>query len=62
MNNMITGSRVVKAAITTVIILRVHKIAEQEDMPTGLKIMSRYGRVLYDANWIAGVDCDEELF
>ena len=24
--------------------------------------MSRYGRVLYDANWIAGVDYDEELF
>ena len=31
-------------------------------MPTGLKIMSRYGHVLYDATWIAGVDYDEELF
>ena len=52
----------VKAAITPAIITRVHKIAEQEDMPTGLKIMSRYGHMLYDATWIAGVDYDEELF
>ena len=31
-------------------------------MPTSLKLMSRYGHVLYDATWIAGVDYDEELF
>ena len=37
-NKMITRSRVVKAAITPAIITHVHKIAEQEDMPTGLKI------------------------
>ena len=52
----------VKAAITPAIISCVHKIAEQEDMPTGLKIMSQYGHVLYDATWIAGVGYDEELF
>ena len=52
----------VKAAITPAIITHVHKIAEQEDMPTGFKIISRYGCVLYDATWIAGVDYDEELF
>ena len=62
MNKMITQSRVVKAAITQVIITHVHKIAEQEDMPTGLKIISQYGCVLYDATWIVGVDYDEELF
>ena len=52
----------VEAAITPAIITHVQKIAEQEDMPTGLKITSRYGHVLYDATWIAGVDYDEEFF
>ena len=62
MNKMITQSWVVKAAITPAIITHVHEIAEQEDMPTGLKIICQYGHLLYDATWIAGVDNDEDLF
>jgi hypothetical protein len=40
----------------------VHRIAEQDGMPKGLKITNHTGQVLYDSTWIAGVDYDEDEF
>jgi hypothetical protein len=40
----------------------VHRIAEQDGMPKGLKITNCTGQVLYDSTWIAGVDYDEDEF
>jgi hypothetical protein len=40
----------------------VHRIAEQDGMPKGLKITNCTGQVLYDSTWIAGEDYDEDEF
>ena len=40
----------------------VHRIAHNDGMPKGLKITKHTGQVLYDSNWIAGVDYDEDQF
>jgi hypothetical protein len=41
----------------------VHKLAELDGMPKGLKIANRANQILFDSAWmIAGVDYDEELF
>jgi hypothetical protein len=40
----------------------VHRIAEQDGMPKGLKITNCTRQVLYDSTWIAGVDYDEDEF
>jgi hypothetical protein len=40
----------------------VHRLAELDGMPQGLKIQSRTNQILFDSAWIAGVDYDEELF
>jgi hypothetical protein len=59
---MITRRRVTPIPITPAIIKMVHRIAEQDGMPKGLKITNRTGQVLYDSTWIAGVDYDEDEF
>ena len=61
-NRMITRRRVTPIPITPAIIKMVHRIAEQDGMPKGLKITNRTGQVLYDSTWIAGVDYDEDKF
>jgi hypothetical protein len=61
-NRMITRRRVTPIPITPAIIKMVHRIAEQDGMPKGLKITNRTGQVLYDSTWIAGVDYDEDEF
>ncbi len=48
--------------ITPAIIKMVHRIAEKDGMPKGLKITNHTGKVLYDSTWIAGVDYDEDEF
>jgi hypothetical protein len=48
--------------ITPAIIKMVHRIAEKDGMPKGLKITNHTGQVLYDSTWIAGVDYDEDKF
>jgi hypothetical protein len=40
----------------------VHRLAEIDEMPKGLKIANRADLILFDSAWIAGVDYDEELF
>jgi hypothetical protein len=53
---------VTPSPITPDIIKLVHTIAKQEEMPKGLKISNRYGTVLFDSSWIAGVEYNEDLF
>jgi hypothetical protein len=48
--------------LTPSIILMVHRLAELDEMPTGLKIANRGDLILFDSAWIAGVDYNEELF
>jgi hypothetical protein len=40
----------------------VHRLAELDGMPKGLKIANRASQVLFDSAWIAGVDYDDDLF
>ena len=42
------------------IIHQIHNIAKHEGMPKGLKIINRFGNVLFDSALIAGVDYDDE--
>jgi hypothetical protein len=58
-NRIITCSRVTPVPITPAIIVQVHAIAAQDDMPEGLKITNCYGTMLYDSSWIAGVGYEE---
>ena len=61
-NQMITHRKVTPIPITPAIIKQVHRIAELEGMPKGLKVTNRTGHILYDSAWIAGVDYDEDEF
>jgi hypothetical protein len=61
-NAVIERRRIVTVPITPAIIQYVHRIAETEGMPNGLKLHNRQGVLFYDAAWIAGVDYDEEAF
>ena len=61
-NKVITRRRVTPSPITPDIIKLVHTIAEQDEMPKGLKISNRYGTILFDSSWIAGVEYNEDLF
>ena len=47
--------------LTPSIIKQVHKIAEMENMPKGLKIRNRANQILFDSAWIAGVNYKKEL-
>ncbi len=48
--------------ITPVIITHVHVLAALEQVPEGLKMSNRTGKVFYDSAWIAGVDYNNEPF
>lgn len=61
-NRIITRRKVTPVPITPAVIKQVHALADQEGMPSGLKINNRTGLLLYDSAWIAGVDYDEEEF
>ena len=61
-NAVILRRRVTAIPITPSIIMQVHRIAEREGMPKGLKVHNRFGTLLYDSAWIAGVDYNEEQF
>jgi hypothetical protein len=58
----ITRHRVTPLPITPAVLKQVHRLAEMDDMPQGLKITNRTGQVLYNSTWIAGVDYDEDQF
>jgi hypothetical protein len=53
---MITCRRVTPIPITPAIIKMVHRIADQDGMPKGLKITNCIRQDLYNSTWIAGVD------
>jgi hypothetical protein len=61
-NRVITRRRMTPLPIIPAIIKLVHTIAEQDGMPKGLKISNRFGTVLFDSSWIAGVDYNNEKF
>jgi hypothetical protein len=61
-NSLITRRKITPVPITPSIITQVHELAEIEQMPEGLKIANRTGRLFYDSAWIAGVDYDNEAF
>ena len=46
--------------ITQSIIDQVTSLAVKDNMPTGLKILTRTGVTLFDSSWTVGVDCTVE--
>ena len=56
----ITCQKVTPVPITNHVINLVHKMADNDGMPDGLKIQNQQGVVLYDSSWIAGVDYKED--
>ena len=61
-NSIITRRNITPVPITPAIVKQVHTLAQDEDMPVGLKIVNRTGQVFYDSAWIRGVDYDKEQF
>jgi hypothetical protein len=55
-NQVVIRRNVTPIPITPQVIKRVHKIAELDGMPKGLKITNRYGTILFDSTLIEGVD------
>ena len=45
-----------KIPVTKAVLEAVHTLANQQNMPRGLKIFTRTKQVLYDSSLIAGVD------
>jgi hypothetical protein len=58
-NSVITRRKLTKMVLTPSIIRMVHRLAELDEMPKGLKIANRGDIILFDSAWIAGVDYDE---
>jgi hypothetical protein len=58
MNSVITSHKLTKMVLTPSIIRMVHRLAEIDEMPKGLKIANRADLILFDSAWIAGVDYD----
>jgi len=58
-NKIITRRNITPVSITSSIVKQVHKLAEMERMPKGLKVSNRTGLILFDSASIAGVDIEE---
>ncbi len=61
-NQVVKRRTLTPAVVTPTIVKMVHRLAELDGMPKGLKIHNRTNQVLFDSAWIAGVDYNEELF
>eukprot|EP00978_Attheya_sp_CCMP212_P033849 scaffold138770_cov40-Attheya_sp.AAC.1 len=61
-NKVVIRINVTLVPIAPGVIKRVHFLAEQDDMPKGLKVHNRYGTLIYDSSWIEGVDYSTEEF
>jgi hypothetical protein len=59
-NRVITRSRVSQIPITDVVIKAIEKIAEDQGFKS-LKFKNQKGAIFHDADWIAGVDYDENI-
>jgi hypothetical protein len=57
---VITHARVTQIPITDVVIKAIEQIAEDQGFKT-LKFKNRKGTIYHDADWIAGVDYDENI-
>jgi hypothetical protein len=57
---MITRHCIPPIPITPAIIKMIHRIAEKDGMPKGLKITNHTEQVLYNSTWIVVVDYDED--
>ncbi|KAL7564642.1 hypothetical protein ACA910_009330 [Epithemia clementina (nom. ined.)] len=58
-NRVINRGSFTMVPINQNIIELVHQLSESDNLPTGLKIATRTGHIIYDSTWIAGVDYDE---
>jgi hypothetical protein len=56
----ITQARVTQIPVTDVVIKAIERIAEEQGFKS-LKFKNRKGAILHDADWIAGVDSDENI-
>eukprot|EP00978_Attheya_sp_CCMP212_P017186 scaffold45596_cov58-Attheya_sp.AAC.9 len=61
-NKVVIRRKITPVPITPAIIKRVHYLAEQDNMPEGLKIQNKQGDLLYDSAWIEGLDYHEKEF
>jgi hypothetical protein len=55
-NKIIIRRDITSVPITPAVIKQVQLLAQQEKMPSGLKVTNKTGQVLYDSSWISGVD------
>jgi hypothetical protein len=59
-NRVITRSRVSQIPVTDVVIKAIEKKSEDQGFKS-LKFKNRTGAIFHDADWIAGVDYDENI-
>jgi hypothetical protein len=59
-NRVITRVRVTQIPVTDVVIKAIEQIAEDQGFKS-LKFKNRKGAIFHDADWIAGVDYDENI-
>jgi hypothetical protein len=57
---VITRARVTRIPVTDVVIKAIERIAEDQGFKS-LKFKNRKGAIFHDADWIAGVDYDENI-
>jgi hypothetical protein len=57
---VITCARVAQIPVTDVVIKAIEQIAEDQGFKT-LKFKNQKGTIYHDADWIAGVDYDENI-
>jgi hypothetical protein len=57
---VITRARVTQIPVTDVVIKAIERIAEDQGFKS-LKFKNRKGAIFHDADWIAGVDYDENI-
>ena len=55
-NKIIVRRNITPMPITQAIVNKVAAIANKEGMPSRLKIVSKTDNILYNSDWIAGVD------
>jgi hypothetical protein len=59
-NRVITQARVTQIPITDVVIKAIERIAKDQGFKT-LKFKNQKGSIFHDADWIAGVDYDDNI-
>jgi hypothetical protein len=57
---VISWARVTQIPVTDVVIKAIMQIAEDQGFKS-LKFKNQKGAIFHDADWIAGVDCDESI-